>query len=102
MLTVAVTAFYTGMRLDKQSTGFIQATNFAEGVMEKTSALPYAQVKSEQITTRLPHLPEFKCAVNVTEIGSGLKEVLVTCSWKSGSLTREAKLSTYVAKGQSR
>lgn len=101
-LTVAVTAFYTGMKLDKQSTGFIQATNFAQSVMERTFALPYARVKSEQITTGLPNLPEFKCAVDVTEIGSGLKEVLVTSSWKSGSVTREAKLSTYVAKGQSR
>jgi Tfp pilus assembly protein PilE len=99
-LTIAVTAFYSGVRLDKQSAGFVQATNFIEGVMERTAALPYAQVKSKQITAGLPNLPEFKCAVDVNDRNPGLKEVMIRCSWRAGSLTREAKLCTYVAKGQ--
>ena len=101
-LTIAVGAFYSSVRLDRQSAAYVQATNFIEGVMERTAALPYSRVESKQMTTGLPNLPEFKCAVDVSERGPGLKEVLVRCGWRAGSTTREAKLSTYVAKGQAR
>ncbi|MCX6345113.1 MAG: prepilin-type N-terminal cleavage/methylation domain-containing protein [Armatimonadetes bacterium] len=100
-LGMAVSAFYSSARLTKQSVSFTKASNFAEGIMERTVAMPYSQIKSTKITSNTPKLQDFACVVDVTKRES-LKEITVRCSWTAGKLPREIKLSTLVAKGERR
>lgn len=101
-LTIAVTAFYSSSRLNKQSNSFVQASNFAESMMEKTIDLPYSKMQPRSVSEGAPKLPEFACRIVVTPKDAGLKEVTVVCSWLSGNLHRETKLSTLVASGERR
>jgi type II secretory pathway pseudopilin PulG len=100
-LGMAVTAFYSSSRLTKQSVSFTQASNFAEGIMERTIAMPYSEIKSTKITSNTPKLQDFACVVDVSK-RENLKEITVRCSWIAGKLPREIKLSTLVAKGEQR
>ncbi|MCX6345746.1 MAG: hypothetical protein NT018_11845, partial [Armatimonadetes bacterium] len=85
----------------KQSVSFTKASNFAEGIMERTVAMPYSQIKSTAINNNTPTLQNFACNVSVSERES-LKEITVRCSWIAGELHREIMLSTLVAKGELR
>jgi hypothetical protein len=101
MLMMATT-FHASSQMSKQSAGYIQATNFIEGVLEEVRLRPYDDVVSMHVTEGLPKLPEALCVVEASPREAGLKEVIVRCSWRSGELRRETKLSTLVAKGGAR
>jgi len=98
-LTAAVSSFYSASRLTKEVNSLSIASNFAEGVMERTTALPFDQIITSEVTDRLPELPEVSCNVNVKPCGNGLKEVTVTCKWIEMKRERTTGFSTLIARG---
>lgn len=101
-LSMAVSTFYSASRLTRRSMEFTAASNYAEGVLEKTELMPYSQLHTMEITGSLPKLKGAQCMQQVTETNDGLKQVTVTCSWLSGSQKRSVRLSTLAARGSIR
>lgn len=101
-LTMATSSFYSASRLARQSASFTLAGNFTEGVLEKTRSQPFDTIRTTEVATDLPKLPQAHCTVSVTERAAGLKQVTVKCSWLEGKRTRKTEFSTLVAKGGAR
>ena len=98
-LTMATSTFYSASRLTTHTAGLAVASNFAEGVLEKTISRRFDAIRSHAVTADLPNLPEPTCSVNATPRENGLKEVTVTLSWTENERAREVRFSTLVAKG---
>jgi len=101
-LTMAVSAFVSAARLTRHAANFTAASNFAEGVMERVKAEPFAGIKTAEVRSGLSTLPQAACTVNVKPAGDGLKEVAVACSWVEAGQRREVRFSTLVAMGGAR
>ena len=97
-LTAATSAFMSASRLTKHAGCFTTASNFAEGVMERTSSQPFGSIESREVTAPAS-LTQGKCSVSVSNRAADLKEITVTCSWIEGSAPHRVRLSTLAAKG---
>lgn len=98
-LAAATSAFIGAAKLTKHAGCVSAASNFAEGVMERVSAQPYASIQSANVRTALPRLPEAACSVAVTKREAGLKEVTVTCSWVEAGSPFRVQFATLAAEG---
>lgn len=98
-LTMTTSAFISAARLTACAANLTAASNFVEGVMERTISMPFDRVASVQVTADLPELPQARCRVEVTPHGERLKEVSVICDWVENGRPRKVTLSTLVARG---
>jgi hypothetical protein len=101
-LALAASALIGGSRLSQQAVRFTAASNFTEGVLERVTAKPFESISARTVTDHMPTLPGARCEISVTPRGEGLKEVLVTCSWRERDRPRSVRLGTLVAKGGAR
>jgi len=97
-LAAATSAFMSASKLTKHVACFTTASNFAEGVMERTCSKPFGSIKSADVTAPAA-LRNGKCSVSVTKREAGLKEITVTCSWVEGSSPYRVRFSTLAAEG---
>lgn len=98
-LVLAASALIGSARLSRQAMHLTTASNFAEGVLESVRSQPFESISTRPVTDDLPSLPGARCDIGVTPRGTGLKEVLVTCSWREMDRPRSVRLATLVAKG---
>lgn len=101
-LTMSTSAFIGASRLTQHAAHLSAASDFAQGVMEQVIARGFEQARTTQVTDRLPKLEGFRCEVQVTQAGLGLKQVVVTASWRDEGRARNVRLSTLLAKGRAR
>lgn len=101
-LVAATSAFMSASKLTKHAACFTKASNFAEGVMERTCSQPFGSIGTANVTTGLPDLPQARCSVLVTKPEAGLKEITVTCSWVEGTKPCRVRFCTLAAGGGGR
>lgn len=98
-LVAATSAFISASKLTKHAACMTSASNFAEGVMERTRSRPFASIRTASVTNGLPKLPQAECSIAVAVPESGLKDITVTCSWVEHSVPYHVRFSTLVAGG---
>ena len=101
-LVAAASAFIGAAKLTRHAACFTKASNFAEGVMERTCSQPFGSITTVNVTTGLPDLPQAGCSVSVIQPEAGLKEITVTCSWAEGTKPCRVRFSTLAAGGAGR
>ena len=97
-LAAATSAFLSASKLTKHAAYFSKASSFAEGVMERETAMSYSRLESRNVAAPAA-LPEAKCIVAVAARSAGVKEVTITCAWTEGSKPYRVRFSTLVTEG---
>jgi hypothetical protein len=98
-LAAAASAFMSASRLTKHAAYVTAASDLAESEMERARSLPFASIRTANVTTGPQNLPQGKCTVAVASPEPGLKEITVTCSWVERKMLYQVRYSTLAAGG---